>query len=293
MQIKDVRPASFVKQIRCDRCARLAEVGDAELEFHEFVSIDLKAGYTSIFGDGNHVQVDLCQHCLKDVLGRWLRIDDPRVKSLRQFDPDRHGGEFPSAADASLQEQDDVQVQGRMPLNVPSALHQRLVSLQAFFGHSVRLYFAPLTGAVRGIRWEYRRLEWAERQRLRRQAEFERRRREAIKRSIAAGDWIPAEEVVEKLRAKVDAARARRVIGMLRGKLDVPADFDDPLPEEVLQDFEGRLTTDTRLTVATRTKDDDSGFVEALLNEAIELAANGEPELAKRVLRDLVVGTKR
>lgn len=292
MQIKDVRPASFVKQIRCDRCDRLAEVGDAELGFQEFVSIDLKAGYASIFGDGNHVQVDLCQQCLKDVLGRWLRIDDPNTESLGRFDPGRHGGEFPSAADASLQEPDDVQVQGRIPLNVPSALHRRLVWLQAFFGHSFRLYFAPLTGAVRGIRWEYRRLEWAERQRLRRQAEFERRRREAIQRSIAAGDWIPAEEVIEKLRARVDAARARRGIGMLRGKLDVPADFDDPLPEEVLQDFEGRSTTDPKLTVTTRTKD-DPGFVKALLNEAIELAANGEPELAKRVLRDLIVGTKR
>jgi hypothetical protein len=292
MQIKDVRPASFVKQIRCDRCDRLAEVGDAELEFQEFVSINHQAGYASIFGDGNHVQVDLCQHCLKDVLGRWLRIDDPRAKSLRQFDPDRHGGEFPCTADASLQEPDDLQVQERMPLNEPQALRRRLSSLQAFFGHSARLYFAPLTGAVRGIRREYRRLEWAERQRLRRQAEFERRGREAIKRSIAAGDWIPAEEVIGKLRAKVDAARKRRVIGMLSGKLDVPANFDAPLPEEVLQDFEGRLTTDTKLTVTTRTKD-DPGFVEALLNEAIELAANGEAELAKRVLRDLIAGTKR
>ncbi len=292
MQIKDVRPASFVKQIRCDRCDRLAEVGDAELEFQEFVSINQQAGYASIFGDGNHVQVDLCQHCLKDVLGPWLRIDDPSAKTLGLFDPDRHGGEFPSAADASLQETDNVQVQGRMPLTVPSGLHLRLSSLQAYFGHSLRLYFAPLTGSVRGIRREYRRLEWAERQRLRRQAEFERRGREAIKRSITAGDWIPAEEVIEKLRAKVDAARARRVIGMLRGKLDVPADFDAPLPEEVLQDFEGRSTTDTKLTVTTLTKD-DPGFVEALLSEAIVLAANGEPEFAKRVLRDLIVGTKR
>ena len=292
MQIKDVRPASFVKQIRCDRCDRLAEVGDAELEFQEFVSINQQAGYASIFGDGNHVQVDLCQHCLKDVLGRWLRIDDPRAKSLGLFDPDRHGGEFPNAADASRQEPDDVQVQVRMPLNEPPAPRRRLSSLQAFFGHSVRLYFAPLTGAVRSIRREYRRLEWAERQRLRRQAEFERRGREAIKRSIAAGDWIPAEEFIEKLGAKVDAARAHRVIGMLRGKLDVPADFDDPLPEELLQDFEGRLTIDAKLTVATRAKD-DPGLVEALLNEAIALAANGEPELAKRVLRDLIAGTRR
>lgn len=292
MQIKDVRPASFVKQIRCDRCDRLAEMGDSELEFQEFVSIDRKAGYASIFGDGNHVQVDLCQHCLKDTLGPWLRIDDPSAKTLGLFDPDRHGGEFPSAADASLQETDNVQVQGRMPLTVPSGLHLRLSSLQAYFGHSLRLYFAPLTGSVRGIRREYRRLEWAERQRLRRQAEFERRGREAIKRSITAGDWIPAEEVIEKLRAKIDAARARRVIGMLRGKLDVPADFDAPLPEEVLQDFEGRSTTDTKLTVTRRTKD-DPGFVEALLNEAIALAAIGEPELAKQVMRHLITEAKR
>lgn len=291
MQIKDVRPASFVKQIRCDRCDRLAEVGDAELEFQEFVSIDRKAGYASIFGDGNHVQVDLCQHCLKEILGPWLRIDDPSAKTLGLFDPDRHGGEFPNAADASLQDPDDLQVQGRMPLNDPPALRRRLSSLRAFFGHSVRLYFAPLTGAVRGIRWEYRRLEWVERQRRRRQAEFARHGREAIKRSIAAGDWIPAKEVIEKLRAKVDAARKRRVIGMLRGKLDVPADFDDPLPEEVLQDFEGRLTTDTKLTVMGRAKD-DPGFVEALLDEAIELVANGEPELAKRLLRDLMAWAK-
>lgn len=292
MQIKDVRPASFVKQIRCDCCDRLAEVGDAELEFQEFVSIDLKAGYASIFGDGNHVQVDLCQHCLKDVLGRWLRIDDPRAKSLRQFDPSRHGGEFPGAADASLREPDDMQVQARMPLSAPPSLHRRLVSLQAFVGHSVRLYFAPLTGAVKGIRREYRQLEWVERQRRRRQAEFERRGREAIKRSIAAGDGVPADAVIARLRAKVDAARKRRVIGMLSGKLNVPANFDDPLPEEVLQDFEGRLTTDTKQAATTRAKD-DPGFVEALLNEAIALAANGEPELAKQVMRNLIAGAKR
>jgi hypothetical protein len=74
--------------------------------------------------------------------------------------------------------------------------------------------------------------------------------------------------------------------------LDVPTNFDAPLPEEVLQNFEGRLTTDTKLTVTMRAKD-DPGFVEALLNDAIELAANGEPDLAKRVLRDLIAGTKR
>ncbi|MBN1424225.1 type II toxin-antitoxin system Phd/YefM family antitoxin [Candidatus Fermentibacteria bacterium] len=33
--------------------------------------------------------------------------------------------------------------------------------------------------------------------------------------------------------------RGRRVLGWLAGKLEVPEDFDAPLPEEVLADFEG------------------------------------------------------
>jgi hypothetical protein len=72
MRIKDVRPQSFVKQIRCDRCERLSELG--ETEFEEFVSVDHKAGCASVFGDGNQVQIDLCQHCVKELLGQWLRV---------------------------------------------------------------------------------------------------------------------------------------------------------------------------------------------------------------------------
>lgn len=106
MQIMDVRPESFVKQIRCDSCARLSELGEAE--FQEFVRIELKAGYASIFGDGNDVQIDLCQHCLKISLGPWLRVSDAAAQAdrmqeqLSRFDADRHGGEFPTAADVSV-----------------------------------------------------------------------------------------------------------------------------------------------------------------------------------------------
>jgi prevent-host-death family protein len=35
------------------------------------------------------------------------------------------------------------------------------------------------------------------------------------------------------------AARPRRRLGLLAGKLHVPADFDAPLPDDVLRDFEG------------------------------------------------------
>ena len=56
----------------CDRCGREAKAHQGEAE--ELVSIDRVGGYCSIFGDGNRISVDICQHCLKDVLGEWLRI---------------------------------------------------------------------------------------------------------------------------------------------------------------------------------------------------------------------------
>jgi hypothetical protein len=102
MQLKDVRPEPFTKEIHCDRCGRVALLGDAE--FEEMVSIESRAGYGSVFGDGNDVQVDLCQHCLKVVLGQWLRVSEPGDRQVRldkmlsRFDPERHGGEFPGAA---------------------------------------------------------------------------------------------------------------------------------------------------------------------------------------------------
>jgi len=107
MQFKDVRPEPFTKEIRCDRCGRVALLGDAE--FEEMVCIDSRAGYGSVFGDGNDLLVDLCQHCFKDVLGPWLRVSGPGDRQvqldnmLSRFDPERHGGEFPGTADAGPQ----------------------------------------------------------------------------------------------------------------------------------------------------------------------------------------------
>ncbi|MGB7421128.1 MAG: hypothetical protein WA917_04575 [Comamonas sp.] len=121
MQIKDVRLESFTVQIQCDRCDVLAE--DGEVDFSEMASIHIKAGYGSIFGDGNDVQVDLCQHCLKLALGQWLRVTNPaqeEVSLQRRLDlsnSDRHGGEFPAKADASLQVPRDMPVQERRSLD--------------------------------------------------------------------------------------------------------------------------------------------------------------------------------
>lgn len=59
----------------CDRCGRVMPPDDHD-EYQERLSIDFRAGYASVFGDGNSVRADLCQHCVKKVLGRWLRVSD-------------------------------------------------------------------------------------------------------------------------------------------------------------------------------------------------------------------------
>jgi antitoxin (DNA-binding transcriptional repressor) of toxin-antitoxin stability system len=38
----------------------------------------------------------------------------------------------------------------------------------------------------------------------------------------------------------IDATPPPRSLGILEGKIHVPDDFDDPLPDEIIAEFEGR-----------------------------------------------------
>jgi hypothetical protein len=61
-------------------------------------SIGFDAGYGSIFGNGNRVELN-CEPCLRDTLGAWLRMktpaDTPLATMLAAFKPELHGGDFP------------------------------------------------------------------------------------------------------------------------------------------------------------------------------------------------------
>ncbi|MGA3399852.1 MAG: hypothetical protein ABSC95_11580 [Acetobacteraceae bacterium] len=48
----------------------------------------------------------------------------------------------------------------------------------------------------------------------------------------------PASELLERIA--VDALPANRRFGLLAGKLRVSGNFDDPLPDDILTDFEER-----------------------------------------------------
>jgi hypothetical protein len=88
-----------VTAVVCDRCGQEMKKRGCDGEWDERISIAFRGGYHSIFGDGNAVELDLCQHCLKEVLGQWIRVtDDGWPKSVphhagqdsqRSIHPDR------------------------------------------------------------------------------------------------------------------------------------------------------------------------------------------------------------
>ena len=69
-----VEKRKILTAYQCDRCGKVFDVSEDVFEVQEFLHIDFNAGYASIFGDMNLVQADICQHCLKDILGDVLRI---------------------------------------------------------------------------------------------------------------------------------------------------------------------------------------------------------------------------
>ena len=62
-------------KVVCDSCGLQASA-DGDYEFHEFISISHRCGYSSIHGDGKQIDTDLCQQCFSDMCGDTLRINE-------------------------------------------------------------------------------------------------------------------------------------------------------------------------------------------------------------------------
>lgn len=76
-----------VSEASCDRCGVVMPTHDAE--FRESLSIDSHCGGGSIFGKGKKLRLDLCQSCVKEVLGEWIQVQDPispdQIERLAEF----------------------------------------------------------------------------------------------------------------------------------------------------------------------------------------------------------------
>lgn len=53
--------------ITCDVCKKEYEIDDT-FEIQEFYHITHQCGYGSVFGDGEVLKIDICQHCLKKII---------------------------------------------------------------------------------------------------------------------------------------------------------------------------------------------------------------------------------
>jgi len=63
-----------IGSITCDVCGKTYRTDKDFMEIQEFVCLDFYGGYGSVFGDMSHCTLDICQHCLKKKLGKWIVI---------------------------------------------------------------------------------------------------------------------------------------------------------------------------------------------------------------------------
>jgi len=61
--------------ITCDVCGK-AFLSNDIFETQEFVYIRQSCGYGSVFGDTNEIELDMCQYCFKELLGKYARIKE-------------------------------------------------------------------------------------------------------------------------------------------------------------------------------------------------------------------------
>jgi len=66
--------------IICDKCGFTIDYlsedlsNDDTLEAQEFLHWSNPCGYGSVFGDGAVIEIDLCQRCVKELLGEFIRV---------------------------------------------------------------------------------------------------------------------------------------------------------------------------------------------------------------------------
>jgi len=72
-EIKEVQHTS-VESITCDVCKKVYNYENDSFEIQEFYHIRNTGGYGAVFGDGDTVELDICQHCFFDLFKDYVRI---------------------------------------------------------------------------------------------------------------------------------------------------------------------------------------------------------------------------
>ena len=80
-----------VKVVTCDRCGTQLREDQPWDGYNNRTQIRFRAGYASLFGDGNKVEGDLCDRCLYELLGKYLRVVESSPDETRAWGEDHTG----------------------------------------------------------------------------------------------------------------------------------------------------------------------------------------------------------
>lgn len=68
---KRVTRIAYKESITCDICKKTYRYDDDMNDIQEFFHINQCGGYGSIFGDGVYIKMDICQHCMKNIIEKF------------------------------------------------------------------------------------------------------------------------------------------------------------------------------------------------------------------------------
>jgi hypothetical protein len=71
----------IIISITCDVCGKEY---DDQMDVQEFNHIDFTGGYASVFGDMARIKCDICQNCLKKMIGQYCYYETE--DGLKRFD---------------------------------------------------------------------------------------------------------------------------------------------------------------------------------------------------------------
>ena len=73
--------------IICDKCLKEYDPEKDTMEVQEFLHIKYTGGYGSIFGDESVIECDICQHCVKKLIGDIIRVDGLNDREWEKIKP--------------------------------------------------------------------------------------------------------------------------------------------------------------------------------------------------------------
>lgn len=75
---KVMREVEEIVSVMCDVCKKIVNVQnetiDSIIGVEEMTSISYCGGYGSVFGDQSKIELDICQECLQERLGDFIRV---------------------------------------------------------------------------------------------------------------------------------------------------------------------------------------------------------------------------